>query len=393
MIGSWPMVQLNELIKPISRPESVDPSKIYNILGAHWYAEGLYTKETKPGREIAASYLYRIKKGDFVYNRLFAWKGSFALATSDNDNCYASNEFPCFEIEEKKLNPQYLRYYFTRESAWNEALGLSTGGTPTSRNRLKEQCLLKMKIPLPPLDEQIHIVNQVMKLTRMISEAQNLRRTVIDETEKLVRLELTRFAYKDNKKIKLNEVCLKITDGEHATPPRISSGIPLLNARNVRNGRLDLRITDFIDQPTAEKCWKRCCPSDGDILMICVGAPGRVCKLVKPPKIVLTRDVAMIRPNPQLIMSPFLEYVLKSPEVQNQIQSSIKQTALAHIYLNKIASLEIPLPPISIQQQVVDYYDNLNEKVNELKMIQMETSNILSSLTASVLDKAFKGEL
>ncbi len=29
----------------ISRPQSVDPEKIYRILGAHWYAEGLYIKD------------------------------------------------------------------------------------------------------------------------------------------------------------------------------------------------------------------------------------------------------------------------------------------------------------------------------------------------------------
>ena len=56
----------------------------YNILAPDWYAKGLYTKETKYGSEIAAAKVYRVEEGDFVYNRLFAWKGSFALATAEN---------------------------------------------------------------------------------------------------------------------------------------------------------------------------------------------------------------------------------------------------------------------------------------------------------------------
>ena len=59
-------VALGELLKPVSREESVAPERQYDILGAHWYAQGLYTKETKYGSEIAASKVYRVEEGDFV---------------------------------------------------------------------------------------------------------------------------------------------------------------------------------------------------------------------------------------------------------------------------------------------------------------------------------------
>ena len=40
MNNPLPLVPLSEVLSPISRPERVDPEKSYNILGAHWYAEG-----------------------------------------------------------------------------------------------------------------------------------------------------------------------------------------------------------------------------------------------------------------------------------------------------------------------------------------------------------------
>ena len=154
----WSRVALKELLRPVSRQEIVEPQKVYQLLGAHWYATGLYTKDTKAGSLIRAEYLYRVEEGDFVYNRLFAWKGSFAVATAENAGCYVSNEFPCFHVELARLDPQYLWFYFRREAAWNEALGLSYGATPTSRNRLKQANLLSLQIPLPPLAEQRRIV-------------------------------------------------------------------------------------------------------------------------------------------------------------------------------------------------------------------------------------------
>jgi hypothetical protein len=74
----WPLFPLGEVLSPVSRPESVDPEKTYKILGAHWYAKGLYIKDTLTGSEIRADKVYKVQEGDFVYNRLFAWKGSFA---------------------------------------------------------------------------------------------------------------------------------------------------------------------------------------------------------------------------------------------------------------------------------------------------------------------------
>src|SRR5258707_14740703 len=75
--------------------------------------------------------------------------------------------------------------------------------------------------------------------------------------------------------MKLDKICSLITDGEHQTPPRQFSGIPLLTAKNIRDGCIDLTDTDFVSYETAEKCWKRCKIQSGDILMACVGTIGR----------------------------------------------------------------------------------------------------------------------
>jgi type I restriction enzyme S subunit len=110
-----PLVPLGEILIPVSRPEDVDPQVTYRLLGAHWYAEGLYTKEAKPGSQIQAAKLYRVEEGDFVYNRLFAWKGSFAVATKENHGCYVSNEFPCFVLKRVPAQARSLRLLLPRE--------------------------------------------------------------------------------------------------------------------------------------------------------------------------------------------------------------------------------------------------------------------------------------
>jgi type I restriction enzyme S subunit len=181
------------------------------LLGAHWYAEGLYIKDTKAGSEIQANQVYRVETGDFVYNRLFAWKGSFALADESVNGCYVSNEFPCFRLREERAERKYLHYYFSGESIWNEALGLSSGGTPTSRNRLKEERLLAMSVPLPPLEQQRSLVEQLSKFSEHHSSVLRLRHESEAQLQALCRTML--FSEANSKAARMSEiVSLRETD-------------------------------------------------------------------------------------------------------------------------------------------------------------------------------------
>src|SRR5204863_6270039 len=119
----------------------------YALLGARWYAEGLFIRERRLGLDVAATKLFRIESGDFVYNRLFAWKGAFAVAGEAEAGCYVSNEFPCFLVDEHRIDGRYLLALFSDPLMWEAARARSAGGTPTSRNRLAERNFLALEIP------------------------------------------------------------------------------------------------------------------------------------------------------------------------------------------------------------------------------------------------------
>lgn len=51
------------------------------------------------------------------------------------------------------------------------------------------------------------------------------------------------------------------------------------------------------------------------------------------------------------------------------------------------------VPPLPTQQKVVSYLDEISNKMEKIKQIQKEKMQSLKELKASILDKAFKGEL
>jgi len=386
MSNPWPPVPLGEILTPVSRPEPIDPQKTYRILGAHWYAEGLYTKDVKTGAEIRADKLFRVEKGDFVYNRLFAWKGSFAVATQENHGCYVSNEFPCFLVNHERDDGLYLWRYFSRPLAWDEALGLSKGGTPTSRNRLKEENFLTMKIPLPSLPEQRRIVARIEELAANVKEALDLRRQVEEEAKRVfsgARSEV--FKLKEGWQEKSLDEIAPVNMGQ--SPPGESyndmgDGVPLLNGPTEFGERYPSAVQWTIT-PT-KLCGK------GDILLCVRGATtGRMNWADK--EYCIGRGLAALKANTKVCMP---EYVYHFVETQTQEMLSLSAgSTFPNLPGAKLKTMRIPIPSLPEQCRIVAYLDELQAKADALKQIQAETAAGLDALLPAVLDRAFRGEL
>ncbi|MCT7481968.1 restriction endonuclease subunit S [Aliarcobacter cryaerophilus] len=82
-----------------------------------------------------------------------------------------------------------------------------------------------------------------------------------------------------------------------------------------------------------------------------------------------------------------LEYLKKDILEQRQ---GVRQQ---NLNLSKIKNIEIEYPPLKTQQKVVSYLDEISNKMEKIKNLQKKKMQSLKELKASILDKAFKGEL
>ncbi|SFV69489.1 Type I restriction-modification system, specificity subunit S [hydrothermal vent metagenome] len=58
-----------------------------------------------------------------------------------------------------------------------------------------------------------------------------------------------------------------------------------------------------------------------------------------------------------------------------------------------MGEIKTPFPPLKTQQKTVQYLDQLSEKTEILKQVQHDKMQSLKDLKASLLDRAFRGEL
>lgn len=146
-------VPVGHVIERVLRGEAVAPELTYDMQGVRWYGEGLFRRETRRGKDLSAKTVMRVSAGDLVYNRLFAWKQSFALATEGHEG-YVSNEFPTYRIDENRVLPEFLLSALLSEEFTRQVNDASTGSTPTSRNRLKEAAFECLTVRVPDLEVQ-----------------------------------------------------------------------------------------------------------------------------------------------------------------------------------------------------------------------------------------------
>jgi len=162
-------MKIGDALREVSREKRIDSNTKYKLLGVKWYGKGVFLREEKYGREIKATKLYQAKNGDFIYNRLFAWKSSFALVPEEFNDCFVSNEFPLFICNTDKIVPEFLLNYILLPQNINSINNLSGGMSGISRKRFKEAEFLNFDIPEIKVEMQRNTCNKIQQVSKIMS--------------------------------------------------------------------------------------------------------------------------------------------------------------------------------------------------------------------------------
>lgn len=180
------VVQLDQLFEERQEREILRADTSYRLLGVRWWGAGAFAREGKLGRDIKGKALFRVSAGWVVYNRLFAFRGSFALIGDEHHGCYASSEFPTFAVKAGVEAPDLVARYVINclnSPAYLQHIDrLSTGSTKTSRNRFKQHQFLALRVRIPSSPDD------VLRLVTLMERADALRRdqaTLLDRTKDL----------------------------------------------------------------------------------------------------------------------------------------------------------------------------------------------------------------
>ena len=153
----WRRVRLGDVMRLDLDPVRVLADASYPNLGVLSFARGLFAKPPISGLDTSATTLYRVRAGQAIYSRLFAFEGAYAYVETEFDGRYVSGEFPTFTPLPDVMLAEFFFAYMKRVSAW-EAMRVGSKGLGSRRQRVQPETLLAHELWLPPMTEQRRIV-------------------------------------------------------------------------------------------------------------------------------------------------------------------------------------------------------------------------------------------
>ncbi|WP_419209873.1 restriction endonuclease subunit S [Providencia manganoxydans] len=340
---------------------------------------------------------YALNDDDLIFARSGATAGkSILIKSAPKDAVFASYLIRIVPNQEKIL-PEYLSYFFLTPTYWNVVSQNAAGAAQPNINGTK---LSEFIVPIAPYREQKRIVEKLdVLLTHIDTAIEHLQESIIlaDALYASSLDQVFEKVYLNYPTQPLSALASKIGSG--ATPKGgqkayKKSGISLIRSLNVYDSEFKPEGLAFIDDDQAEKL-SNVVVEAGDVLLNITGASiARCC--IAPDEYLPARvnqHVCIIRPT-EAINSIYLNYLLISPKFKAALlfigAGGATRQALTKVM---VSNLEIPLPPLEVQTELVGKVNLLSQKNRTLKEQVNSKISDLIILKASILDSAFKGEL
>ena len=232
----------------------------------------------------------------------------------------------------------------------------------------------KIVVPLPPIEVQREIVHTLDNYTEIIVKLQNQLTAELTARK-------TQYNYYRDKLLKAETNAHKYKLGEIATVTKLAGfeftnyvtysengNIIALRGLNVKNGRLDLHDVKYVDKSDFSKL-ERSKLHIGDMLFTYVGTVGQVAIVDEEDKYYLAPNVALIRCDKEVLLPQYMKYYFQTTQFwDKQIRRLLQSSSMQNIPMEKIRKFEITVPPLNVQNRIVNVLDNFERICSDLNI-------------------------
>ncbi len=231
------------------------------------------------------------------------------------------------------LRTEYARDFFLRNA-----------NTTTNISNLNHRTLAKFRIPLPPLNVQEEVVAEIEGYQKVIDGA----RAVVENYRPHIHVD------PEWPMVKLEEVCQinpAKADPSELFPDSYFNYIDISCIENGTGRFLGANRIKSLDAPSRAR---RLVQSD-DVLISTVRPNLKAIAMMShvPDRSIASTGFAVLRTAGKSLLPKFLVNVMRSDSVVSQMVGMMGKGAYPSINQTDISSLEIPLPPLKVQDDIV----------------------------------------
>lgn len=312
---------------------------------------------------------YTIDKGDILIAMSGATTGKIGYYNIGT-KAYLNQRVGKFIPDDKFLNNRFLYHFLLTKSEY--LYNLAGGG---AQPNLSSKFINKLLIPLPPLSVQHKIVEILDKFTELEAELEaelDCRKRQYE----YYRNQLLSFDMLNSGGQKLNDVKI-MTLGEIGTFVRGSGlqkkdlttqGIPAIHYGQIYTyyGTYAKKTKSFVTKEIAEKLKK---VNYGDVIITNTSENIEdVCKAVVyllKEQGVTGGHASIFKPSEKII-GKYLAYYTQTTDFAIEKRKFAKGTKVIDVNAKDLAKIKIPLPPLSVQREIVEILDKFDTLCNSI---------------------------
>lgn len=315
------------------------------------------------------------------------WGAGENTAYAISGKCWVNNHAHVLRPNRNKVLDNYLIYYLNQ-------LDLRPYITGAIIEKLNQEQLRSIPIPLPTIEEQNRIVSLIDKVDETRAK-KKLANDKLDEFLKSTFISMFGDPVKNDKGLsiaKVGELTTLVSSG--STPLGGSSvyqdeGILFIRSQNVLMNKFDFTDIAHISDEIYNSM-SRTQVQMNDVLLNITGASiGRIHRYMFKDKANVNQHVCIIRPILDKVSPVYLEYCIGNSNYQHNILRQNSGATRQAFNFEQIKGFKIPLPPIEQQNKFAKIVEHVEAQKQKNELVIEQMNNLFNSLS----QRAFKGEL
>jgi restriction endonuclease S subunit len=363
--AKWPMVELGDVFLEIKNGKNVDQFDgvgKYKVSRIQTIATGVFDLDkTKYTNDIVEESSF-LQEGDILFSHInsFDHLAKTAIYKNIKEKVVHGSNLLRFRADKLKIIPEYALAILKNEFFINEAKKFAQKAV--NQASINSTSLKTIQIPLPPLSVQEEIVREIDGYQKIIDGAKQ----VIANWRPKIDIDPSW------KKVKLGGVCDVTSSKRVMQSDYVSSGIPFYRTKEISELEAGIEPTTelFISKKQFEDIkTKYSIPKYNNILISAVGTLGKVWRVPKEYEEFYFKDGNLLwLKNINKYSEIFLEQLLKI-KLPDFIDVNKAGAAYSALTIEKLKEMELVLPPIEIQNEIVERIEEEKKLVEANKKL------------------------
>jgi type I restriction enzyme S subunit len=292
--------------------------------------------------------------------------------------------YAIFSDDEKVYSPYLYYFLFANRDIFAQT---AVGSTVKS---LRLPIIQKVSVNIPPLEEQKGIAEILQSVDAEIQKLDLL----ISETEKIKKgLVIKLFSdQQNNNKYKIGDISEVTSSKRVMVSDYVDSGIPFYRSTEIIKKSKNIPVTDpyYISQEQFDSFKNRFgAPEKGDILVTAVGTIGDVYLVQKETFYFKDGNTIWIRKIKDIVSPEYLRMILASSYYREKLNSVAGGSNQKALTIQKMESVEVPIPSIKEQQRLVEILSSIEEKTD----MQVILRKLLTKLKIGLMSDLLSGKV